>query len=75
MTKKKLDKIFRLKFNIVYHFAAQAGVRYSLINPRSYVNSNILAFYNLIEVVKKNKVKNFFMHLQAPFMVIVKSFH
>ena len=70
--KKKLDKIFRLKFNIVYHFAAQAGVRYSLINPRSYVNSNILAFYNLIEVVKKNKVKNFFMHLQAPFMVIVK---
>ena len=53
--KKKLDKIFRLKFNIVYHFAAQAGVRYSLINPRSYVNSNILAFYNLIEVVKKIK--------------------
>ena len=58
--KKKLNKIFRLKFNIVYHFAAQAGVRYSLINPRSYINSNILAFYNLIEVIKKNKVKKFF---------------
>ncbi len=58
--KKKLNKIFRLKFDIVYHFAAQAGVRYSLVNPRSYINSNILAFYNLIEVIKKNKVNKFF---------------
>ena len=58
--KKKLNKIFRLKFDIVYHFAAQAGVRYSLVNPRSYINSNILAFYNLIELIKKNKVNKFF---------------
>ena len=29
---KKLKKVFKNNFNIVYHFAAQAGVRYSLIN-------------------------------------------
>ena len=58
--KKKLEKVFNNNFNIVYHFAAQAGVRYSLINPRSYINSNILAFFNLIELVKKNKINRFF---------------
>ena len=57
--KRKLEKIFQTKFDIVYHLAAQAGVRYSLINPRSYINSNILAFYNLIEFIKKNKIKKF----------------
>ena len=51
--KKKLERVFRFKFNCVYHFAAQAGVRYSLINPRSYINSNIMGFFNLIELVKK----------------------
>jgi len=58
--KKKLEKVFKINFNIVYHFAAQAGVRYSLINPRSYISSNILAFFNLIELIKKNKIKKFF---------------
>tara|TARA_B100000035_G_scaffold313820_1_gene328427 strand:+ start:5569 stop:6531 length:963 start_codon:yes stop_codon:yes gene_type:complete len=58
--KKKLERVFRFKFNCVYHFAAQAGVRYSLINPRSYINSNIMGFFNLIELVKKNRVHKFF---------------
>ena len=58
--KKKLEKVFKSKFNSVYHFAAQAGVRYSLINPRSYINSNIIGFFNLIELVKKKKVHKFF---------------
>ena len=58
--KKKLEKVFKLKFDSVYHFAAQAGVRYSLINPRSYINSNIIAFFNLIELVKKKRVRKFF---------------
>ena len=58
--KKKLEKIFKIRFNVVYHFAAQAGVRYSLVNPRSYVKSNILAFFNLIEEIKKNRIKKFF---------------
>ena len=37
--------------------AAQAGVRYSLINPRSYINSNLLGFFNVIELCKLYKIK------------------
>ena len=59
--KKKLEKIFKTKFGAVYHFAAQAGVRYSLINPRSYINSNIIGFFNLIELIKKTESKNSIM--------------
>jgi len=45
----------RIKF--VIHLAAQAGVRYSIKNPKSYFNSNLLGFYNILESIKKNKVK------------------
>ena len=58
--KKKLKKIFKNNFKAVFHFAAQAGVRYSLINPRSYIDSNLYGFYNLIELVKNNNVTKFF---------------
>lgn len=39
----------------VVHLAAQAGVRYSLENPSSYVNSNLVGFVSLLEVLKKFK--------------------
>lgn len=38
----------------VVHLAAQAGVRYSLKNPHAYIASNITAFVNLLEVLKKS---------------------
>ena len=44
----------------MYHFAAQAGVRYSLVNPRAYVDSNLVGFFNLIENIKKNNIIKFF---------------
>jgi UDP-glucuronate 4-epimerase len=44
-------------FDIVYHFAAQPGVRYSLKNPRQYYNSNILGYNNLLSSLEKIKVK------------------
>ncbi|EPC04092.1 NAD dependent epimerase/dehydratase [Litchfieldella anticariensis FP35 = DSM 16096] len=40
------------KFDRVIHLAAQAGVRYSLINPHSYVQSNIIGFTNIIEACR-----------------------
>ena len=56
--KKALDKLFKKnKFDYVYHLAAQAGVRYSIENPQKYYNSNIIGFTNLLEVLRKNKVK------------------
>ena len=47
-------------FSHVFHFAAQAGVRYSLINPDSYINNNIIGFVNLLEYFKNKNLKNFF---------------
>ncbi len=58
--KKKLEKIFkRNKFTTVINLAAQAGVRYSYKNPKSYTDSNIIGFINLIEIVKYYKIKKF----------------
>ncbi|MGE4441018.1 MAG: NAD-dependent epimerase [Desulfomicrobium sp.] len=42
------------KFTHVVNLAAQAGVRYSLINPKSYVDSNIVGFANLLECCRHN---------------------
>jgi UDP-glucuronate 4-epimerase len=48
-----VDSCFkRHKFDRVIHLAAQAGVRYSLENPQSYVQSNIVAFTNIIEACR-----------------------
>lgn len=44
------------KFDRVIHLAAQAGVRYSLINPHAYVESNIIAFANVLEACRHNGV-------------------
>ena len=55
---KKLRKIIREnKIDKVINLAAQAGVRYSLNNPRDYLNSNIIGFFNLIEACKDYRVK------------------
>lgn len=47
------------KFTHVMNLAAQAGVRYSLINPHAYVDSNIVGFVNLLEGCRHNGVKHF----------------
>ncbi len=54
-----LDIFDKHKPEIVLNLAAQAGVRYSLINPSAYINSNIVGFSNIIECSKEFKVKNF----------------
>jgi UDP-glucuronate 4-epimerase len=41
--------------NIVLNLAAQAGVRYSITNPDSYINSNIIGFYNILEACRHSK--------------------
>ncbi|PPR47748.1 MAG: UDP-N-acetylglucosamine 4-epimerase [Alphaproteobacteria bacterium MarineAlpha5_Bin8] len=64
---KKLDinnnnlvkKLFnKNKFNVIIHLAAQAGVRYSIDNPKVYFDSNISGFFNIIENSRLNKVKH-----------------
>ena len=56
---KSLKNIFeKYKPDIVINLAAQAGVRYSLKNPRSYINSNIVGFGNILENCKDYDVKH-----------------
>eukprot|EP00262_Sarcandra_glabra_P021873 TRINITY_DN9428_c0_g1_i1.p1 TRINITY_DN9428_c0_g1~~TRINITY_DN9428_c0_g1_i1.p1 ORF type:complete len:463 (-),score=24.54 TRINITY_DN9428_c0_g1_i1:284-1642(-) len=48
-----LTKLFDVvPFTHILHLAAQAGVRYAMRNPQSYVNSNIAGFVNLLEIAK-----------------------
>ena len=47
--------------DVIIHLAAQAGVRYSLENPRAYINSNIIGTFNVMEIAKKHKVKHLLM--------------
>ena len=56
----RLEKYFIKKnFFAVYHLAAQAGVRYSILNPKVYLDNNINAFYNVMYLSNKEKVKHF----------------
>ena len=59
---KLLNTIFlRHKPNIVVHLAAQAGVRYSIKNPMSYVESNLLGTFQILEIARKYKPKHLLM--------------
>ena len=58
--KNEIDKIFNVwDFDTVLHLAAQAGVRYSIENPHSYINSNLVGFGNILENCRRSKIKNF----------------
>ena len=55
----KLMEIFeKEKFDIVFNLAAQAGVRYSIEHPQSYVKSNLVGFANLLEACRSYPVKH-----------------
>ena len=59
--KKKLSYLFKKqKIDVVFHFAAQAGVRYVSSHPEKFIHSNILGFHNLIDVSKNHDIKKFF---------------
>mgnify|MGYP006286229351 FL=1 len=74
-----IGKLFKEeKFDYVIHLAAQAGVRYSIENPRAYVDSNIVGFLNILEGCRHNDVKHlvyassssvYGMNTQIPFSV------
>jgi UDP-glucuronate 4-epimerase len=45
--------------DVIVHLAAQAGVRYSLENPRAYIDANLTGTFNVMEVAKETQVKHF----------------
>lgn len=57
--KEIINRIFEeYKPDIVVNLAAQAGVRYSIINPDVYIESNIIGFYNILEACRYNNVEH-----------------
>ena len=57
---KKLKNIFsKNSFDVIIHLAAQAGVRYSIDNPKEYIQSNINGFFNILELSRNNNIKHF----------------
>lgn len=47
--------------NVIIHLAAQAGVRYSLQNPRAYLNANVIGTFNVMETARRIKVDHLLM--------------
>ncbi|HVO74139.1 MAG TPA: NAD-dependent epimerase [Ignavibacteriaceae bacterium] len=57
--REKINELFeKEKFDFVVNLAAQAGVRYSLINPYSYIDSNISGFLNILEGCRNFPIKH-----------------
>ena len=57
--KTLIEKVFsENKIDVVVNLAAQAGVRYSITNPDSYIESNIIGFYNILEACRYNPVEH-----------------
>jgi len=57
--REALPQLFeRSTIDIVCNLAAQAGVRYSLENPETYIDSNIVGFLNLLECCRNHKIKH-----------------
>ena len=57
--KNHVDFIFEKESpDYVINLAAQAGVRYSLVNPRAYIASNVEGFLNILEACRKTSVKH-----------------
>ena len=46
------------EFDVVVNLAAQAGVRYSIDNPKAYIDSNLIGFYNILEACRHHPVKH-----------------
>jgi len=56
---KSVIKLFeKERFEVVCNLAAQAGVRYSIKNPKKYIDSNIVGFFNILEACRNYNVKH-----------------
>lgn len=54
-----LEQLFQEHaFDLVVNLAAQAGVRYSIINPDAYIESNLIGFYNILEACRRYPVQH-----------------
>ncbi|SFA91975.1 UDP-glucuronate 4-epimerase [Rhizobium sp. NFR07] len=50
------ETVTSFKPDVIVHLAAQAGVRYSLENPKAYLDSNLIGSWNILEIAREAKV-------------------
>jgi UDP-glucuronate 4-epimerase len=56
---QRLEEVWSSRpFDYVVHLAAQAGVRYSIENPRSYIDANIIGTFNILELARRHPVRH-----------------
>ena len=58
--KKFINNFKREKFDILINLAAQPGIRYSILNPHKYIDTNVKGFLNVIQFCKKKNIKNIY---------------
>ena len=59
LDKQSLQKVFsEHQFDTVVNLAAQAGVRYSITNPDTYISSNVVGFLNILESCRANNISH-----------------
>jgi UDP-glucuronate 4-epimerase len=58
--KKLFDNMKNYKIDYIFNLAAQAGINYSISHPEKYIKSNIIGFFNIIELSKEKKIKSLF---------------
>ena len=58
---KLQDAVLSFQPEVIVHLAAQAGVRYSIDNPRAYLDSNIIGTFNVMEVARAGRVSHLLM--------------
>jgi len=57
--KEEIEQVFiKKKIDVVVHLAAQAGVRYSLVNPHAYIVNNVNGFLNILEGCRHCSIKH-----------------
>ena len=78
------NSILKFKPSIIIHLAAQAGVRYSIKNPKNYLNSNIVGTFNVLKSAHKINIKHLIIgssssvygaNKKIPFQEIDKTAH
>lgn len=56
----QVERLFdRVRPSMVLHLAAQAGVRYSLVNPQAYLDSNLVGFFHVLQAAQKCRAAHF----------------
>ena len=72
---KLFNLIKKYKPSVIIHLAAQAGVRYSILNPESYFNSNLLGTFHILEATKILKLNIFFLLQHLLYMDQITVYH